>query len=335
MPLEHIKVNKSQNSFHSLILIVSMILLLGLIGWTLFGFWGCVIAIGLAVLGILLGERISPRVVLKMYKARPILPNHSPELAEMFYLLCRRAELDPLPGLFYIPTKLPNAFSVGHDETAAVAVTDGLLRTMNPRELQGILAHEISHLAHRDTHVMGLADTIARITSMLSRIGLLMMFFSLSSLFTGSDPFWFLLRGLLLFCAPAITIILQLALSRKREFNADMGAIELTGDAYGLASALDKLERLAQPQSIWRKILAPGQRQTQPAILRTHPETEERIKKLLAIARKSDSQIPTERVVPPRMAPAVRVSSPRRIPIGFEERVRAKPKYRIMSGVFR
>ena len=335
MPQQKINNYKSANSLHSVLLILFMCAWLGLIGWMLFKFWGCVIAIGLAVLTLILGDRMSPRIVLAMYKAKPILPSQSPQLAEMFYLLCRRAELDPMPGLFYIPTKLPNAFAVGHDETAAVAVTDGLLRCMNPRELEGILAHEISHLRHRDTFVMGIADTIGRVTSILSRAGLLMMLFSFSGFFTGQDPLWYLIRGSVLFFAPAVSVLLQLALSRKREFNADMGAVELTADAYGLASALDKLERLSQPQSIWRKILAPGQKQTQPAILRTHPETEARIRVLLDVARKSKAKRPAVRIVSPRMAPAVRVSNPRRIPIGFEERVRTKPRYRIMSGVFR
>ena len=179
MPLKDIQINKSTNSFHSVLLILSMTAILCLIGWVLWGFWGFVSAIGLAVLGLVLGQRASPRIVLRMYKAKPILPSNSPEMSQLFYLLCRRAELEPMPGLYYIPTKIPNAFAVGHDETAAVAVTDGLLRTMNPRELEGILAHEISHLGHRDTFVMGLADTIARITSLLSRMGLFMMLFSL------------------------------------------------------------------------------------------------------------------------------------------------------------
>lgn len=335
MAIEDIPANKSSNSFQSFVLILFMSAILSVIGWVMFGTWGVVVAIGLAVFSVLFSPHISPRLVLKMYRAKPILPSQSPQVAEMFYMLCRRAELDPLPGLFYVPTKLPNAFAVGHDKSAAVAITDGLLRAMNPRELEGILAHEISHLWHRDTYVMGLADTIARVTSMMSRIGLIMMFFSLSTIFTGEDTMWYLLRGMLLFFAPMVTVLLQLALSRSREFNADMGAVELTNDPYGLASALDKLERLAQPQSIWRKILMPGQKQTQPAILRTHPETEERIKRLLSIAKQMEMARPETPVISPRMAPPVRVRQPRRLHVGFDAPVRTKPRYRIMSGIFR
>jgi heat shock protein HtpX len=331
MTIEDIRAHKSTNSFHSLLLVLIMTAILALIGWAMFGNWGLVIAVGLAVFGVVFSPRVAPRLVLRLYKARPISPSQSPELTEMFFSLCRRANLDPLPELYYVPSKMPNAFAVGHDDSAAIAVTDGLLRTMNSRELEGILAHEISHLRHLDTHVMGLADSIARITAMLSRIGLMMMLFS----FAMENTWWFLLRGLLLFMAPAITALLQLALSRSREFNADMGAVELTHDPYGLASALDKLERLAQPPSIWRKILVPGQKQVQPALLRTHPETEERIRRLLALAQRLE--LPAAPPVrPSRLAPPVRMQSPlRRVPIGFDERVRKKPKYHIMSGIYR
>ena len=203
---------------------------------------------------------------------------------------------------------------------------------MNPREMEGILAHEISHLWHRDTFVMGIADTIARITSLLSRIGLIMMLFSFTM---GEDLPWYFVRGLLLFFAPTITVLLQLALSRAREFNADMGAVELTGDPYGLASALDKLERMIQPQSMWRKILTPGYKQTQPALLRTHPDTEERIKRLLELAKALEVEQPGPRQAQ-RMAPRARSSQgPRRISIGYDQRARHKPRYHIMSGIFR
>lgn len=331
MAFEDIQVLKSSNSFHSLLLILIMTALLAVIGWTLFGLWGLVFAVGLAGLGVLFNPRVSPGLVLRLYRARPILPSHSPELFQMFSRLYHEAELVPAPELFYVPTKLPNAFAVGHDKSAAIAVTDGLLRTMKPRELEGILAHEISHLRYRDTHVMGLADSIARITSMLSRIGLIMMLFS----FAMDNTLWYLLRGLLLFLAPAVTALLQLALSRSREFNADMGAVELTQDPYGLASALDKLERLTQPPSMWRKILMPGQKQVQPALLRTHPDTEERIRRLLALARQME--LPeSPPVYPARMAPTIRAAQPgRRIPIGFDGRIRNKPKYHIMSGIYR
>ena len=333
MPQAQINENKAENARQSLYLIMAMAAILSLIGGSMWGLYGIVAAIVLTGVGVFFGRRISPRVVLAMYKAKPILNSNSPRLYSIFDQLCERAELDPKPGLFYIPSKVPNAFAVGHDQTAAVALTDGLLRIMNEREIQGIMAHEISHLSHRDTHVMGIADTMSRLTVFLSRVGLLMMLFSLATIFYDGDPLWYLLRGTLLFFAPTISVLLQLALSRSREFNADMGAIELTGDPYGLASALEKLDRLSDHQSFWKKILYPNYREPQPALLRTHPDTDLRIEKLLKLAQAQ------QRAVPHGQQPYVRPvrvmnQHPRRVEIGFQPRIRRRPKYHIMSGIF-
>ncbi|MEM7457035.1 MAG: zinc metalloprotease HtpX [Planctomycetota bacterium] len=339
MPLTNLKKNKATNSLHSILLIFGMTVVMAVIGWALANVTGMIAAIVLALISVILGERISPRIILRMYKARPILPNRCPELAEMFHQLCRRAELEAMPGLYYIPSKMPNAFAVGHDKTAAVAVTDGLLRMMNPRELEGVLAHEVAHLRHRDTYVMGLADTISRITSTISRIGLIMMLFGFSALFFSSDStLWFVFRGLILFFAPTATVLLQLALSRSREFNADLGSVELTGDPYGLASGLDKLDRLGTQISLWQKVLTPGRNQQQPALLRTHPPTRERIERLVALTTTQQAQIPApvrQLSRPTSMSPVrVRDTRPRKIEIGFEPRVRRKPRYHILSGTY-
>ena len=333
MPQARINENKSVNARQSLYLILAMAAILSLIGWVMWGRYGVVAAIVLTGVGVFFGRRISPRVVLAMYKARPILNSNSPKLYGMFDELCQRAQLSPRPGLFYVPSKVPNAFAVGHDKTAAVAVTDGLLRIMNERELNGILAHELSHLIHRDTHVMGIADTMSRLTVFISRVGLFMMLFSLTTFFSGGDPLWYLLRGMLLFFAPTISVLLQLALSRSREFNADMGAIELTHDPYGLASALEKLDRLSDHQSFWKKILYPNYREPQPALLRTHPDTDLRIKKLLELAQ-IQQQLPAQLQRPVRRPVRMLNQHPRRLQIGFGPRIRRRPRYHIMSGIF-
>ncbi len=331
--------NKSTNSFHSILLIGAMTVLLSVIGWAMADWPGVIAAVVVALGSIVLGQRISPRVVLQMYKARPVLPSRSPELAEMFHQLCRRAHLENMPGLYYVPSRMPNAFAVGHDSSAAVAITDGLLRTLNPREIEGVLAHEVAHLRHHDTYVMGLADTISRITSTISRIGLLMMLFGISAIFIANESMmWFFFRGLILFFAPTVVVLLQLALSRSREFNADLGSVELTGDPYGLASALDKLERLSRPQPIWQKVLMPGRNQKQPAILRTHPATKERIDRLVSLVKQKPDSIPAplHPIAPPVSYTPVRVRDPEphRLEIGFDNRVRRKPRYHIMSGTY-
>ena len=114
---------------------------------------------------------------------------------------------------------MPNAFAVGTGDASAVALTDGIIRTMSPRELASIIAHELTHVQYRDTSVLGVADVFTRTISTMSRMGLFMMLFSFSSIL-GKSTFAFLVVGAILFFAPTVAVMLQLALSRTREFNA-------------------------------------------------------------------------------------------------------------------
>jgi heat shock protein HtpX len=167
-----------------------------------------------------------------------------------------------------------------------VGITDGLLRTMSPRELAGILAHELSHLRFGDTHLMALGAVFSRMTAAMSQIGQLLLLLFLPAVLMGA-PFISFAGLLVLIFAPLASTLLQLALSRSREFNADLGAVELTGDPTGMASALEKLER-SQWGSWWMRIFLPY-RAAQPNVLRTHPATEERIRRLRQLANDTGS----------------------------------------------
>lgn len=303
-----------------------MAVLAGFVGFVLGGKFGLVAAILLTLFGLAAGSRASAAIVLRMYKAQPINPQQAPELFAIYNELCRRAELSPFPKLFYIPTRMPNAFAVGAGDSSAVAVTDGIMRMMNPRELAGILAHEITHVQCRDTSVLGVADIISRTISAFSRFGLLMLLFAAGSFFgKGAVPFW--TTGLILFFSPTIAIMLQLALSRTREFNADRGAAELTGDAHGLASALKKLDRMMHGKNgVLQKLLRPGMRRQQPAILRTHPPTEDRVAALMEVAHEIESR---------RSQPNGLFPSDRRITANDQPRIRTKPRYHFLSGLWR
>jgi heat shock protein HtpX len=221
-------------------------------------------------------------MVLRAYKAQPITYDSAPQLNNIFREICKRSDLDPLPQLYYIPSRVPNAFAVGRGRKAAVALTDGLLRLLSPREIAGVLGHEVAHIINRDISVLGVADTITRTTSTLARIGILMMLFSVGTFLFGSGGWTFVLVGLIMFFAPMLVVILQLTVSRTREFDADQGAAELTGDPAGLASALSKLDP-PKPRSIFERILRPGSNRKEPAMLRTHPPTEERLAKLMEL----------------------------------------------------
>jgi heat shock protein HtpX len=147
------------------------------------------------------------------------------------------------PRLYVVPSKMMNAFAVGRREESAIAITDALARNLTTRELAGVLAHEISHVAAEDVKVMAFADMVSRFTSLMSTVGLFSLVFNLVG-FAGGYGAQVPWEGVIvLLAAPSVGGLLQMALSRTREFDADLNAAALTGDPDGLASALAKLER--------------------------------------------------------------------------------------------
>jgi heat shock protein HtpX len=315
-----LRAHRRDNHLQSIILILGIALIMGVVGYVLGGRLGVWFALVFASVSALVSPAISPRMILRLYDARPLEPRHAPELYALLDQLVQRAELAHPPALYYVPTRMLNAFAVGGDRNAAIALTDGLLRTMTPRELSGILAHELSHVRFRDTQLMALGDAFSRLTAMMSQIGQLLTIFAIPAILMGV-PFISLWQLLVLIFAPAASTLLQLALSRSREFHADMGAIELTHDPMGLASALQKLER-AQSGSLWRRILIPY-RVPEPSVLRTHPATEERIEKLMSLVTKDSVTFPPVRTGEPKSA--------RRVPPAPADfpRVRVGPRWHV------
>jgi heat shock protein HtpX len=273
-----------RNTLHTVLLIVGTGVIMGILAYSMFGWIGLAGAAVFGAIGIAGLGRVSPKMVLGLYKARPLAENEAPELHDMMRELAKRADLPSVPVLHYVPTKMMNAFAVGTENDSAVAVTDGLLRAMNKRQIAGILAHEVSHIKSGDLKVMGLADVLNRITSILSNIGL----FGIPLVFgTGINvPIWSLL---LMIAAPTLGGLLQLGLSRAREYDADLDGASLTGDPEGLASALKVLEETQGGK--WEGLVLPGSRLPQRSLMRTHPRTEDRIARLLALRGKDAEQI--------------------------------------------
>ena len=192
--------------------------------------------------------------------------------------LAERAGLARMPRIYRVPAPALNAFAAGSRGNPAIALTDGLLASLEPRELAGVLAHELSHVRARDVWVMTLAAVVGRMTSLMSFFGQLLLFVLLPiSLFTGQGIS--LLAVVLLIFAPTISGLLQLALSRTREYDADVAAVQITGDPRGLASALAKLER---QRGGWMQRIFTARA---PGWLMTHPSTAERIRRLMEIER--------------------------------------------------
>jgi len=277
---ERIWRQQARNLLHSLVLMAGMILLLAAVGWLLAGAAGLIV---LAVMGaglLVAAPRVTPVFLLRMFGARPLSPLEAPSLFQMVEELSARAGLPAPPRLWYVASPVANAFSVGSPEEAAVTVTDGLLRHLNGREILGVLAHEVAHIRHNDLAVLTLADLVSRVTFFFSWIGQLLLIVNLPLwLAAGYRMPW--LPVLLLLFAPSLSGMLQLALSRSREYDADLGAVQLTGDPRGLAAALRKIEALQV--GFLERLLLPGRRIPEPSLLRTHPDTGDRVRRLLEL----------------------------------------------------
>ncbi len=276
------RAHKSRNDLHTAVLVAGLGLLTTFCAWLLWSWTGVVLTI--AWLGILyaLAPRLPPGVVMRLYRARPLDPQHGGQIVHIVGELARRAGLATAPRLYVIPSMTLNAFATGTHENAVIGITEGILRRLTLRELAGVLAHEISHVRNNDLAVMGLADIMTRFTQVLSYLAIFLAIFNLPAILLGDSDISFLAL-LLLYLAPTIGSLLQLGLSRTREFDADLEGAELTGDPGALASALGKLERYQG--HFWEDMMfpVPARKIPQPSLLRSHPPTEDRIARLEAL----------------------------------------------------
>ena len=267
----HRWVNRLQSALLIGVLVGQAALLVLLIGGPPFA--PLAVVLGLSTVGLAAGS--AGRIVLRMYRARPVSAVEAPGLIGLVEALAGRAGLEALPRVYWIPSAVPNALSTWVDGRPAVAVTEGLLRSLPHRELAGVLAHEIGHITNRDLVVMGIADGFSRFTAGLGPVGMALVMVG----WLGADATtqWV---GLVLASSPTVATLLQLALSRTREFQADLAAVELTGDPEGLASALLRIEA---PTSFLQRLVGLSGRDPNPSYLRTHPATEERVARLRAL----------------------------------------------------
>lgn len=288
---------KLRNLIHSVALIAGIGLIAGACALMLFGTAGLVWTAAAVGLVLLIGPRVAPDALMRMYGARRVAENGNDPVTLILRAIARRAELPAVPRLYVIPSAVLNAFATGRPDNASIAVTQGMLNSLNLRELAGVLAHEVSHIRNGDLWIMGLADIFSRLTQFMSYFGIFLIILNLPLMLIGQGSVpW--LAALLLYFAPTISSLLQLALSRTREYDADLEGARLTGDPRGLASALAKLDQ--RPGQFWEQILLPGRKLPQPSLLRSHPPTHERIKRL----RQLESE-PMEPLILPSEPPAI------------------------------
>ncbi len=278
------------NMMKTAILMAAITALFMAIGSMLGGQQGMVLALLIALGMNFFSYWFSDKMVLRMYNAQEVDEASAPQFYRMVRELAQRAGL-PMPRVYLIDEQAPNAFATGRNpEHAAVAATTGILRVLSERELRGVMAHELAHVQHRDILISTISATMAGAIGMLGNFA--MLFGGRDSEGRQTNP---LVGLLVMILAPIAASLIQMAISRAREFEADRGGAEISGDPAALASALDKIHRYAQglpletaerhPETAQMMIMNPLSGGGIKGLFSTHPATEERIARLMEMAR--------------------------------------------------
>jgi heat shock protein HtpX len=252
-----------------------------IIGDTIGGTNGLVLFFFIAVAMNFISYWFSDKIVLRMYRAQQVGPDHA--LHRMVARLAQRAGL-PMPKVYVIPDSSPNAFATGRNPShASVAATEGIMQALSESELEGVMAHELAHVKHRDILISSVAATIAAAITMAARS---LMFFGGGRDDEGRSNPLALLAMLIL--APLAALLIQMWISRTREFSADAGGARITGNPHGLASALRKIDAIARrvpldanPATAHMFIIKPFSGGGLMSLFSTHPPTEQRVAALI------------------------------------------------------
>ncbi|HEV8313378.1 MAG TPA: zinc metalloprotease HtpX [Burkholderiaceae bacterium] len=278
------------NLMKTAILMAAITALFMAIGAVIGGRGGMMIALVIALGMNFFSYWFSDQLVLRMYNAQQVDESSAPQFYRMVQELAQRAGL-PMPRVYLIEEEAPNAFATGRNpEHAAVAATTGILRALSERELRGVMAHELAHVRHRDILISTVSATMAGAISMLANFA--MFFGGRDEEGRHTNPIVGILVAIL---APIAASLIQMAISRAREFEADRGGAEISGDPQALASALQKIHRYAQgipletaerhPETAQMMIMNPLSGRGLQSLFSTHPSTEERVERLLAMAQ--------------------------------------------------
>ena len=278
------------------VLLAALTVLLVLIGGALGGQQGMILAFLMAMVMNFGSYWFSDRIVLAMYRAQPVEEAQAPGLYRIVRTLATRAGM-PMPRIYILPDETPNAFATGRNpQHAAVAVTDGIMRIMSEEELEGVLAHELSHVRNRDTLIMAIAATLAGAITYVAHMAQWAMIFGggrRDSDENGSGAGGALGGLLMVVLAPLAATLIQLAVSRSREYQADASGAQMSGQPEGLARALEKLETAskmvpmqdATPATAHLFIVNPLTGGGWTTLFSTHPPIPERVARLRAMSR--------------------------------------------------
>jgi heat shock protein HtpX len=276
------------NWLKTTILMAGIMALFGAVGMALGGSQGMLLALVLGGAMNLWAYWFSDKMVLRMYNAQEVDESSAPQFYNMVRELAQRAGL-PMPKVYLIDEAQPNAFATGRNpEHAAVAATTGILQLLTARELRGVMAHELAHVKHRDILISTISATIAGAISSLANVG---MFFGGRDGENRPNP---IVSIIVMILAPIAGMLIQMAISRAREFEADRGGAEISGDPHALADALAKIDAYARgipmhtaeahPETAQMMIMNPLSGGGLKGLFSTHPATEERIARLREMA---------------------------------------------------
>jgi heat shock protein HtpX len=281
--------HRARNMVQTVLLIAGIGVLLIASTWLIWGTAGALAAVLVVTVLATLAPRVPPELVMRLYRAQPIDAGLDTPLNRIAATLAERAGLPDVPQLYVVPSMTLNAFATGDARHAAIGITEGLLRRLSLRETANVLAHEVSHIRNHDLAVLGLADMTTRLVQAMSYVALALAVLNIVALMSG-EPTTSWIAILMLYLAPTASSLLQLALSRAREYDADRSAVALTGDPQGLASALRRLEDYYG--RMWEDLAYPfpARRIPQPSLLRSHPSVSDRISRLIELHGKPSQQ---------------------------------------------
>lgn len=282
------------NSLKTTLLLASLTGLLLVVGHLIGGSQGMTIMLFISILMNFFSYWYSDKIVLSMYGAQEVSMQQNPDLVRTVSQLAQKAKL-PMPKVYIIPTDVPNAFATGRNpEHSAIAVTNGIMRALSPEELEGVLAHELSHVKNRDTLISTIVATLAGVITMIAHIarwGAIFGGFGRSDDDDGGGMVGLLFLVIL---APLAALLIQLGISRSREYLADESAAKISGKPLSLASALEKIEYYAQnrvlpeatPATSHLFIINPFSNVSDWTVnlFSTHPATSQRIQRLRELA---------------------------------------------------
>lgn len=264
---------------YTVLLMLALGGILLLCGW-LVGGLHTILAILLALVVLfVVTPRLSARTVMRLYRGVPLSYGDLPGLYDALSVICRRAGLRTLPTLFILPARSANALSAGSADDPAIGISQGGFEVLSEREMVAVLAHEVAHIAHGDNRLTLVTELLRQAVGTVASVGIV---FGIAVVWLSPEadiPGWiFVLLG----ASPVLAFLCQRAISRLREFAADMKAVELMDDPAALASALVKIDR--QSRNLFKRLFGVDQEKDLPTLLQTHPETGDRIDHLMDLA---------------------------------------------------